>query len=216
MVAGKLIASSLVVFAAVLGTAATAVAQTQTVSILIVRHPESDNTQPSIPLSDRGHARAELLIDTLRGVKFTHFYSSHTTRSRQAIERIAAAHNLPVVQLPAPGSMLEGKPVTEQTTRRAPIEPVSEALLKLAAGSTALVGLNSENIFAILNKLGVPLAPSGQACALGSMCVPCASNECYPVKEFDHLWHVVRQPGRAEPLSYLELRYGVGWPGPRS
>jgi hypothetical protein len=112
--------------------------------------------------------------------------------------------------------MFDGKPVTEQTTRRAPIEPISEALLKLPAGSTALVGLNSENIFAILNKLGVPLAPVGQSCAQGSMCVPCASNECYPIKEFDHLWHVVLQPGRAEPLSYIELRYGAGWPGPRS
>jgi hypothetical protein len=216
MIAAKIVLSVVVMISAIVGTAIPALAQSQTVSILIVRHPESDNTQPTIPLSERGRARAELLIHTLRGVKFTHVYSSHTTRSRQAVERIAAAHNLTVVQLPAPGSVLDGKPVTDQTTRRAPIEPVSEALLKLPAGSTALVGLNSENIYAILNRLGVPLAPSGQSCAQGSMCVPCTSNECYPGKEFDHLWHVVRQPGRTEPLAYLELRYGAGWPGPRS
>ena len=157
-------------------------AQPQTASILIVRHPEFDNTQKTIPLSARGHARAELLIHTLSGVKFTHVFSSHTTRSRQAVERIAAIHMLPVMQLPTPGSVIDGKAVDDQTTRRAPIEPVSEALLKLPAGSVALVGLNSENIYAIINKLGVPVASSGSTCALGSMCVPCLSNECYPGK----------------------------------
>lgn len=189
-------------------------AQTQTVSIVIVRHPESDNKQPTIPLSPRGHARAELLIHTLSGIKFTHFFSSHTTRSRQAIERIAAAHNLPVVQLPQPGSMLDGKTVTEQTTRRAPIEPISQALLNLSPGTTALVGLNSENIYAILNKLGVPAATPGQPCAPGSACVPCTNNECYPRNEFDHLWHIVRDPKRSELLAYLELRYAAGWLAP--
>ncbi len=189
-------------------------AQNQTVSIIIVRHPEADNKQPTIPLSARGQARAELLIHTLGGVKFTHAFSSHTTRSRQAVERVAAINKLSVVQLPASGSMFDGKPVDDQTTRRAPIEPVSEALLKLPAGSVALVGLNSENIYAILNKLGVPVAASGQSCSPGSMCVPCVSNECYPVKDFDHLWHVVRQPNRPEPLAYLELRYGAGWKAP--
>jgi len=194
-----------------------ALAQSQTISIIIVRHPETDQSQPDmLPLSTRGQARADLLVQTLRGVKFTHVFASHTTRSRQAVEKVAAAHKLPVMQLPAPGSMFEGKPVTDQTTRRAPIEPVAAALLKLPAGSVALAGLNSENIYAILNKLGIPVAPEGQLCAPGSMCVPCLSNQCYPAKEFDHLWHVVRQPGRAEPLAYLELRYGVGWPGPGS
>lgn len=189
-------------------------AQPQTVSILIVRHPESDNKQPTIPLSPRGHARAELLIHTLSGIKFSHVFSSHTTRSRQAVERIAAAHNLPVVQLPRPGSTLDGKVVTDQTTRRAPIEPISQALLTLPSGSTALVGLNSENIYAILNKLGVPAAPAGQQCVKGSVCVPCTNNECYPRNEFDHLWHVVRDPKRSELLAYLELRYGAGWLAP--
>jgi hypothetical protein len=189
-------------------------AQPKVVSILIVRHPESDNKQTPQPLSARGLARADLLFQTLRGVKFTHVFSSHTLRSRQAVEKIASAQGLSVVQLPAPGSMLDGKPVTDQTSRRAAIEPVSDALLKLPAGSVALVGLNSENIYAILNRLSIPVAPEGQICSPGSICVPCTSNKCYPIKEFDHLWHVVRQPGHVKPLSYLELRYGVGWPGP--
>lgn len=185
----------------------------ETVSILIVRHPESMGApvgEPR-PLTPVGQQRADLLIHTLRGVKFTHFFASHTTRSRQAIEKVAAAHRLPVIQLPQPGSLLDGNPVNDETSRRAPIEPISAALLNLPAGSVALVGLNSENIYAILNRLGVPEAPVGQSCVSGSMCVPCTSNTCYPGKEFDHLWNVVRQPGRAEPVAYIELRYGAGW-----
>jgi Histidine phosphatase superfamily (branch 1) len=179
---------------------------------VIVRHAETDGKRPVSQLTAQGFARADLLAQTLRGVKFSHVFASHTVRSRQQVEKIADAQKVAVVQLPAPGSMYEGKPVTDETTRRAAIEPIAEILLKLPAGSTALVGLNSENIYAILNKLGVPVAPAGQSCAQGSMCVPCLSNQGYP-KEFDHLWHVVRQPGRAEPLAFLELRYGAGWPG---
>lgn len=186
-------------------------AQAQPVSILIIRHAETDTSQPTLPLSAAGRQRAELLVQTLRGVKFTHIFASHTTRARQMVEAIAAAHGLSVIQLPVPGSIIDGQPVTDQTSRRAPIEPISTALLKLPPGSVALAALNSENIFAILNRLGVPVAPSGQSCAPGSMCVPCTDNSCYPRKEFDHIWHVVRESGRAEPLAFVELRYGAGW-----
>jgi hypothetical protein len=186
-------------------------AQTQPISIFIVRHAEADTSQATVPLTAVGRQRAELLVHTLRGVKFTHIFASHTTRARQMVEGIASAHGLSVIQLPVPGSMLDGQPVTDQTSRRAPIEPIATALLKLPPGSVALAALNSENIFAILNRLGVPVAPAGQSCAPGSMCVPCTDNSCYPRKEFDHLWHVVRESGRAEPLAFAELRYGVGW-----
>jgi predicted 3-demethylubiquinone-9 3-methyltransferase (glyoxalase superfamily) len=88
---------------------------------------------------------------------------------------------------------------------------MASALLKLPGGSVALVALNSENIFAVMNKLGVPVAATGQGCAFGSVCVPCLENECYPRKEFDHLWHMVFEAGRPSPLAFIELRYGVGW-----
>jgi hypothetical protein len=186
-------------------------AQGQTISIFIVRHPEAvPEGPPTRPLTSAGQQRADLLIHTLRGVTFTHFFASHTTRSRQAIEKVAVARRLPIVQLPEPGSLLNGKTVTDDTSRRAPIEPISDALLRLPGGSVVLVGLNSENIYAILNRLGVPEAPGG-VCEAGSQCVPCTSNKCYPAKEFDHLWHVVREPGRAQPLAFIELRYGAGW-----
>ena len=188
-----------------------ALAQKHTISIVIVRHAESDSSQETAPLTAAGLQRAELLAQTLRGVKFTHIFASHTTRARQMVEKIASAHGKSVTQLPAPGSIIDGQPVTDRTSRRAPIEPIATALLKLPPESIALAALNSENIFGILNRLGVPVAPSGQSCAPGSMCVPCTDNSCYPRQEFDHIWHVVLEPGRTEPIALLQLRYGAGW-----
>ncbi len=186
------------------------------VSIVIIRHAETDTSQPTLPLTPDGRLRAERLTETVRGVRFSHFFASHTTRSRQMLEGIAAAHQLPIVQLPTPGSVLEGKVVDDQTSRRAPIEPMAQALLQLPAGSVAIVALNSENIYAILNRLGVPQAAPGQTCVSGSACVPCTDNTCYPRNDFDHLWHLVVEPGRPEPLTFLELRYAAGWKaGPR-
>lgn len=185
-------------------------AQTQPVSIFVVRHAETDASQPTIPLSTLGRQRADLLAPTLRGVKFTHLFASHTTRARQMLDAIALAQSLQIVQLPAPGAILDGQPVTDQTSRRAPIEPIATALLKLPPGSVALAALNSENIFAILNRLGVPVAAPDQACVLGGMCVPCLDNKCFP-PEFDRMWHIVLEPGRATPLAFVELRYGAGW-----
>lgn len=181
------------------------------VSIFIVRHAETDLTQQSLPLTPLGQQRAELLTKTLQAIRFTHVFSSHTTRSRQTVDGVARANDLATVQLPVPGSQLDGQPVTEQTSRRAPIEPISAALLKLPAGSVALVGLNSENIFAILNRLGVPVATEGAKCERGSVCVPCTSNSCFPLMEYDQLWHLVIEAGRAEPIEFVEMHYGQGW-----
>lgn len=186
-------------------------AQGQAVSIFIVRHAEIDPSKPTILLTAAGRQRAAVLGKTFRDVKFTHLFATHTTRTRQMLEGIASAQGVPIVQLPTPGSMLDGQPVTDQTSRQAAIEPLAAALLRLPPGSVALAVLNAENVFAILNRLGVPVAPSGQSCAPGSMCVPCTDGSCYPRKDFDLLWHIVREPGRAEPLAFVELRYGAGW-----
>jgi hypothetical protein len=184
--------------------------QQESVSIFIVRHAETDSSQPTLPLSARSRERAELLAPTVSGVTFTHLFSTHTTRARQMLEGIASKHGLPIVQLPQPGSTLDGELVTDRTTRRAPIEPVAAALLKLPPGSVALAALNSGNIYAILNRLGVPVADAGTPCVIGRMCVPCLDNKCFP-PEFDRLWHVVLEPGRTTPIAFVELRYGVGW-----
>jgi hypothetical protein len=207
---GSTVLVSLIVIAAQFGPVGQPLAQTRPVSILIVRHGESDPSQPTQPLTAAGKRRADLLVQTLRGIKFTHIFASHNTRARQMVEAIASAQSLTVMQLPVPGSTLDGQPVTEKTSRRAAIDPISAALLKLPPGSIALVALNSENIFAILNRLGIPVAPEGKSCTADSMCVPCTDNSCYPRREYDHLWHLVREPGRAEPLAFIELRYAAG------
>ena len=186
-------------------------AQSKAISIFIVRHAESDSSQATIPLSEKGRQRATLLAPTLQGVKFTHLFATHTTRTRQMLEAISASSGIPIVQLPASGSVLDGQPVNDQTSRRVAIEPMATALLKLPSGSVALVAANSENIFAILNKLGVPVAAAGQSCERGSMCVPCTDNSCYPRNDFDRLWHLVRISDRSEPIAFVELRYGEGW-----
>jgi hypothetical protein len=212
-IAFYLIASS----APLISTALPSLAQGGLASIVIVRHPETDASQsdkPIVPLSAPGRARAALLAHTLKDLKFTHMFASHTTRSRDAIAELAALHKLAIVQLPQPGSIVDGKPVTDQTSRRAPIEPLSKALMELPTGSVALVGLNSENIYAILNKLGVPRAAEGQSCSRGSMCVPCDSNACFP-PEFDHVWYLLRDQARKEPVALFEFRYGAGWKAPQ-
>ena len=105
--------------------------------------------------------------------------------------------------------MVEGNKVTDLTTRRAAIEPVSSALLGLRPGSVAIAALNSENIYAVLNRLGIPLAKPGESCLSGAWCVPCLDNSCYPSKEFDHLWHIVLDKKSGRPIAFAELRYGV-------
>lgn len=101
--------------------------------------------------------------------------------------------------------------VHDEMSRREAIEPIADALLALVPGSVAVVGLNSENIFAVLNRLGVPVPASGQNCAVGQLCVPCLNNTCFP-PVFDRLWYLAIRPGKPEPVVFLQLRYGTGWP----
>ena len=153
-------------------------APVQTV-IYFVRHGETDNGQPTRPLSAAGLARRTVLVTTLRDMAFTHVFSSHTTRTRQMVEAIAAAHGLTVVQLPARGTIINGRPVSDATPTGAAAGPLTDALRRLPAGSRALVGVNRENVFAVMNGLGVA--------------VPCLDVSCFPGgrdDDYDHLWIV--------------------------
>ena len=67
---------ALAILAASFCSGTQALAQPQTVSIIIVRHAESDNSQPTVPLSAAGRQRAALLAPTLAGVSFTHLFAS--------------------------------------------------------------------------------------------------------------------------------------------
>ena len=186
---------------------AQAVAQTQAVTVVIVRHPETSLEAPTFPLTAVGRQRAELLVETFRDIRFTHMFASHTTRARQTVEPVAAFQKLQIVQLPTPGSMLDGQPVTDETTRQAAIAPIADAVLRLPAGSVVLIGGNSDNIYGLLNRLGVPV---DQKCAAGALCVPCVTNACFNA-DFDRLWYLVIEPGRAKPIVMIQTRYGVGW-----
>lgn len=187
-----------------------AVDQAPPVTVVIVRHPES-----ALELTAVGRQRAELLVQTLRDTRFTHVFASHTTRARQTVEPVARVQNIQVVQLPAPGSMLAGQTVTDATSRQAAIAPIADAVLQLPAGSVVLIGANSDNVYGILNRLGVPVAASGQECSAGSMCVPCLTNACFPGSDFDRLWHLVIEAGQARPIVLIQTRYGAGWSPPK-
>jgi hypothetical protein len=175
--------------------------------IYFVRHGEHDPSTSNQELTQRGKARAGVFTATVRDIPFSHVFSSHTTRSRQTVEAVAKQRGLSVAQLPKPGSVVEGATMNDKTPAKAAIKPLVEALRLLPPGSTALVGVNSDNVYAILNGLGVRVATSDQLCSLGSTCVPCLDNTCFPRDEFDNLWILIVDVGQAPQL--VHLRYAA-------
>jgi hypothetical protein len=175
--------------------------------IYFVLHAHVDPTQPTFPLSAEGRLRAEAFARTVTSVSFTHIFSSHTTRARQMVEPVAQAQKLVVRQVPALGEMIDGAVVSDATRSQVATVPLVETLRRLPAGSTALVGLNSDNIYAVMNGLGVPAATPGQPCTAGSACVPCLSNACI-TPTFDQFWILVLGPEAKVPR-LIELRYGA-------
>ena len=201
------------------GAASPGLAQEPLVQIYILRHAENDpapSDPKAIHLTEAGRARAALLAPTFAGIRVTHLFASHTVRTRETLEGFASDRSLPIIQLPIPGSSLNGQVVTDEISRRAAIDPIADALLRLPAGSIAVVALNSENIYAVLNRLGIPVAPAGKTIAVGERFVPCLDNTCFPTGAFDRLWYVALRPGQSEPLVFAELRYGVGWGAARA
>jgi len=175
--------------------------------IYFVRHGEHDPSTSNQELTQQGKARTGIFTATVRDIPFSHVFSSHTTRSRQTVEAVAKQRGLSVVQLPKPGSVVEGATMNDKTPAKAAIKPLVEALRLLPPGSTALVGVNSDNVYAILNGLGVRVATSDQPCSLGSTCVPCLDNTCFPRDEFDNLWILIVDVGQAPQL--VLLRYAA-------
>jgi hypothetical protein len=178
--------------------------------IYFVRHGEVDFSQPTFPLNANGQRRADAFTRAVRGVAFTHVFSSHTTRARQMVEATAQDRQLPIRQLPMPGTRLDSGIVSDRTSSRVAIAPLVEALRRLPAGSNALVGVNSDNIYALLNGLGVPVATAAHPCTTGSTCVPCLTNACFPGGD-DQLWILLLDPGAKLP-KLIELRYGADAP----
>lgn len=181
-------------------------ANSDVVTIYFVRHGEIERTTGSASLNERGLERATDIATTLERVNLTHVFSSHTLRSRQAVEQAARSHELAVVELPRLGSMFDGQEIQNLTPAVFAVQPLSEALKDLPIGSTALVGVNSDNVFAIMHNLGVQLGDSSNPCELGSNCVPCLRNTCFPA-EFDNLW-ILRLNGQQGKTELTWLRYG--------
>jgi hypothetical protein len=175
--------------------------------IYFVRHAEVDFAQPTFPLSAAGKLKAEAFAHTVGRVPFTHVFSSHTTRAREMVEPVAHARGLSVQQEPLPGSWRDTVVVSDRTSTRVAINPLVEALRRLPAGSRALVGANSDNVYALMHGLGVPAATTDRPCAEGSSCVPCLTNACASAR-YDQFWLLIIDPGPSVP-TLIELRYGL-------
>jgi hypothetical protein len=174
--------------------------------IYFVRHAEVDPTQPTFPLNAAGRLKADAFARAVSEVRFTHVFSSHTTRARQMVDPVAVAQNLPVQQVPRPGVQPDSTVVSDATSTRVAIAPLVEALRALPPGSRALVGANSDNVYAILNGLGVPPGTPKQPCISGGNCVPCLTNACAPPR-YDQLWLLMLRRAAPQPI-LIELRYG--------
>ena len=174
-------------------------------TIYFVRHGEVDPAQPTFPLNQAGKLRAQSFRRTVGDIGFTHIFSSHTTRARQMVEPVAQASRLPVEQLPRPGTTVAGAIVADSTPARVAVAPLVQALRALPRGSTALVGVNSDNIYALLNGMGVPVATVERPCLKGNTCVPCLTRDCFPGGE-DQLWILVVGSGTSSP-TLIQLRY---------
>jgi hypothetical protein len=178
--------------------------------IYFIRHPESDEadaSNPTHPLTPKGMERAQVFASTVREVALTHVFSTHTTRARQTVAPAASEHGLEVTQVPKPGSLLNGAIVSDATPSRLAVEPLVQTLRSVPAGSSVLVGVNADNIFAVMSGLGVRAASADSPCSLGSICVPCVTNACYPVREYNRFWILITAD--TKPLQLISLRYGT-------
>jgi hypothetical protein len=175
--------------------------------VYLVRHAEVDFTQPTAPLSTLGRARAQLFARTVANVRFTHVFSSHTTRARQMVEAVARENGLELEQYPTPGMEVNNDTISDRTPSRRAVVPLLEAIRAVPEGSSVLVGANSDNIFAILHGLGVPVATDEDPCDAGETCVPCETNECFP-PEYDRYWVLVAGKSPAE-ARLIDLRFGA-------
>jgi phosphohistidine phosphatase SixA len=185
--------------------------------VYLVRHGEAEGNPQA--LSAAGRQRAQDLLATLKSVRFSHIFASHTERSRQTADVIAQAQRepLPVVQLPQPGSRVDGRAVDESLPTDAAAGPLVAAIRKVPLGSTVLVVGNTTNLFPIINELGVPVCttvpprtpagtPPTTATDASVNCLPCRDGSCYG-NWFDRIW-MVNLMNASQPR-LVQQRYGV-------
>ena len=159
--------------------------------IYLVRHAEFIKGNPAKPLSEQGNERARALVEYFKGMNVTHVYATHTDRTRDTVAPLANQRNLAVEQFPRPGSMVNGKEVTNLSKGKIAIEAMTSALKRLPDGSSVVVSANSGNIFAIIAGLGVAVSSVDKPCDPEDLsCLPCKNKSCFPKKEFHNLWKV--------------------------
>jgi hypothetical protein len=147
-------------------------ASSEVTTFYFVRHGEGDRSDARMPLASRGLERAHRLARVMERVPLTHVFSSHTLRSIEAVEPTAKFHGLEVIELPALGSEVDGEVIHEVSPSDLAIGPLTAALREVTPSSTVLVGVNADNVFAIMNGLGVPLGTDGLPFELAQTYVP--------------------------------------------
>lgn len=173
--------------------------------VYLLRHAETDGRSPKKLLSDAGRARAEMLGDRFREVEVTHVFATSTSRSFETVEPLAGRHGLTPRRVPPPGSVVDGDIVVlDRGDPRIAIGPMLDALRALPRGSTAVVGTDSDSLFAIMAGLGVGVR---NHCGDYDSCVPCGHAACFPESEYDNLWMVIPDPDTGSAVS-SRIRYG--------
>lgn len=156
----------------------------------LIRHAEINKKEPGKPLNAMGKQRANDLITHMQGTQLTHIYATHTNRTRDTAAPLAKDRGLRVIQYPEPGSTIKNEVVTNKTKGKFAIKPMTKALNNVAKGSTVLVSANSGNMYAIIAGLGVNVQKDCSKKA--NSCIPCKTKKCFPKKQFNNIWKVVR------------------------
>lgn len=176
--------------------------------IYLVRHAEQ--TEDRTDLLPEGYARATLLSERLTRAAITHVCSSHLNRALETVRPTGEGHDLPVIQLPEPGSTVDGQMVDQSTSSSASIEPMVEFLLELPPGSVAVCAGHSGTLLAVIAGLGVEVNPNCEFPR--DNCLAGTKPEDFP-GGYDNLWVVVptvaRNNDKGRPqASLVNLRYG--------
>jgi phosphohistidine phosphatase SixA len=110
-------------------------------TVLVVRHAEKalDSTEPTVPLSEAGQARAALLGKLLERSGLTAVYSTDTVRTRATVQPAADRYQVPI-EIYSSASTLAARVLADH------------------AGDVALVAAHSSTVAGVLNAFGANVA----------------------------------------------------------
>jgi 2,3-bisphosphoglycerate-dependent phosphoglycerate mutase len=157
--------------------------ESETTTLILVRHAEENRLLGEIPLSDQGASRARELVRVLSNVKLDAIFSTNTVRSKSTAGPIAEAKKLSV-------SLYDYKEKLE-------LVPFVDSLLWNYKGKTVLVVGHSDDVPTSVSILRKEYS---------------AGKEVKPINKFvyDNLF-IVFVPASGE-ATVLELKYGQPTP----